>query len=236
MRHVNSDFMSLNQMLYIIGETVENPNIGLLYIDKIEDSFFDDFISTIDRDDLGLLIEARPGSDAFACAEWFVPTAIAVFIGKPYFESFLKEIGKDHYTALKNALSKLCTKTVSSRRFEPLILASSPGKANQNNPYTLSFSIMADTGDGYNFKLMLPKFNDSFNYQEATEKFIDFVAEYHSERELSRAFEIMRLSKIPGGTVLVRYNPESFDIEWQDYLTPEIRARVNVQQENTADS
>jgi len=215
---------------------VENPNIGLLYVDKIDDSFFHDFISTIDRDDLGLLVEARSESAPFACAEWFLPTAIAVFLGKPYFESFLKEMGKDHYTLLKNALSGLCVKTVSNRRFEPVILTSSPKKTNKNNPYTLSFSIMADTGDGYNFKLMLPKLNDGFNYQKATDKFLDFVAEYHSERELSRAFEIIKFSKIPGGTVLVRYNPESSDIEWQDYLPQEIRARVNIQQENRADS
>lgn len=207
---------------------MQKPNIGILYEDSIEESFFDEFILTVSHDDLGLLVEGRPEFGPYACAEWFVPTAIAVFLGKPYFESFLKEMGRDHYALLKSGISDLCIKTVSKRRFEPVLMASNEGKINPSNPYTLSFSVMAETESGYDFKLLLPKLSDSFDYQKATEKFIDFVADYHSDGELSQAFEIISLSGIPGGTVLVRYNSETSMIEWQDYLPPEIRAQVSV--------
>lgn len=226
----------MRKALYVIGEIVQKPNVGVLYVDRIEDTFFDEFISTVDRNDLGLLVEGRPESGPFACAEWFIPTAIAVFLGKPYFESFLKEMGKDHYTLLKKGISNLCFKTVSSRRFEPILMSCQDGKLNQNNPYTLSFSVMAETGSGYNFKLLLPKLNEDFDYHKATEKFMDFIADYHSDGELSQAFEIIRLSGVPGGTVLVRYNPETLKIERQDHLPPKVRERVSVQQENAADS
>ncbi len=211
---------------------MQKPNVGIVYVDKIEKEFFNEFKSTVDRNGLGLLIEERPEVGPLACAEWFIPTAIVVFLGKPYFESFLREMGKDHYTFLKKGLSSLCVKTVLSRRFEPVLMASSraPGKVNSNNPYTLSFSIMAETGSGYNFKLLLPKSTKGFNYQVATDKFIDFVAEYHSDGELSRAYDIIKLSGFPGGTVLVRYDPETKSIEWQDPIPPEVRARVSVQQ------
>ena len=226
----------LNKLLYAIGEIVQKPNVGVLYVDRIEDSFFDEFISTVDRDDLGLLVEGRPESGPFACAEWFIPTAIAVFLGKPYFESFLKEMGKDHYSLLKKGISGLCVKTVSSRRFEPVLMSSPSGKINQSNPYTLSFSVMADTGDGYSFKLLLPKLKEDFDYHKATDRFMDFIADYHSDGELSQAFDTIKLSDAPGGTVLVRYNPKTSKIEWQDHLPSEVRARLNVQQENAADS
>ncbi|HRO97757.1 MAG TPA: hypothetical protein PLY79_11965 [Ferruginibacter sp.] len=215
---------------------MQKQNIIVLYVDRIEESFFDEFISTVDRSDLGLLVEGRPEPGPFACAEWFIPTAIAVFLGKPYFESFLKEMGKDHYTLLKEGISRLCAKTVSSRRFEPVLMSSLGGKINQNNPYTLSFSVMAEARNGYNFKLLLPKLSNDFDYHKATDKFMDFMADYHSDDELSHAFKIIKLSGLPRGTILVKYNPETSRIEWQDHLPPEIRERVNVQQENPTDS
>jgi len=221
--------------LYVTGEIVQKPNIGVLYVDRIEGSFFEDFISTVDRDDLGLVVEGRPDPGPFACAEWFIPTAIAVFLGKPYFESFLKEMGKDHYTLLKKGISGLCVKTVVSRRFEPVLMSSTGGKINKNNPYTLSFSVMAEAENGYNFKLLLPKVSD-FDYQKAIDIFMDFMADYHSDGELSLAVEIIKLSGIPGGTVLVKYNSETSRIEWQDPIPPEVRERGSVQQENAADS
>lgn len=215
---------------------MQKPNVGVLHVDRIEESFFDEFISTVDRNDLGLMVEGRPEPGPFACAEWFIPTAIAVFLGKPYFESFLKEMGKDHYNLLKKGISELCVKTVSSRRFEPALMSSPGGKINQNNPYTLSFSVMAETGSGYNFKLLLPKLSNGFDYHKATDMFMDFIADYHSDGELSQAFEIIKLIGVPGGTILVKYNPETSRIEWQDHLPPKVRERVNVQQENAADS
>lgn len=215
---------------------MQKPNVRVLYADRIEESFFDEFISTVDRNDLGLMLEGRPEPGPFACAEWFIPTAIAVFLGKPYFESFLKEMGKDHYNLLKKGISGLCVKTVSSRRFEPVLMSSQGGKVNQNNPYTLSFSVMAETGNGYNFKLLLPKLIESFDHLKAIDIFMDFIADHHSDGELSQAFEVIKLSGVSGGTILVKYNPETSRIEWQDHLPPEVRARVSIQQENAADS
>lgn len=205
---------------------MQKPNVGVLYIDMIELSFFDEFISTVDRDDLGLLVKGRPESGPFACVEWFIPTAIAVFIGKPYFESFLNEMGKDHYSLLKKGIAGLCIKTVSSRRLEPVLMASPSSKITRENPYTLSFSVIAEAGNGYNFKLLLPKIDNSFNYHRATDKFIDFIADYHSDGEFSLAAEIIKISDAPGGTILITYNSDADKIEWKDHLPSEVRSRT----------
>lgn len=212
------------------------PNIGVVYTDKIEDSFFDEFVSTLYQEDLDLQVIGRPEPGPFACAEWFIPTVVAVFISKPYFQSFLKEMGKDHYHLVKKGVSELCAKTVSSRRFEPVLMSSSGGKINEKNPYTLSFSILAESGSGYTFKLLIPKFGDDYNYQKATESFLDFVAEYHSEGDLSRAADIIKGTGMPGGTILVSYNTETSQIDWQDHLPPEIRKGMSVQQRKSADT
>ncbi len=44
---------------------------------------------------------------AWAAAEWIIPGIIAIYILKPYFESFLAEAGKDHYKLLRNKLGEL---------------------------------------------------------------------------------------------------------------------------------
>ena len=52
----------------------------------------------------------------------------------------------------------------------------------------------------------------------------------------SAASEQVSRSGAPGGTILVSYNPETGLIEWCDHVPPEVRAQMNVQQENVADS
>jgi hypothetical protein len=45
-----------------------------------------------------------------ASLEWTVPTIVAVYFLKPYFESFLKEAGKDSYETLKGFAKKMLEK------------------------------------------------------------------------------------------------------------------------------
>ncbi|WP_152632822.1 hypothetical protein [Pseudomonas fluorescens] len=78
------------------------PTIGISHISQIETAIFDDFASEISHPALVFDIETRPAPAPYAAIEWLVPTTIILFIGKAYFEEFLKEMGKDHYHILKN--------------------------------------------------------------------------------------------------------------------------------------
>ena len=64
------------------------------------------FIERIDSDVLKSnelkLVQKQKAMGPSASLEWIVPSAIGVYLLKPYFESFLKEMGKDHYGVLKN--------------------------------------------------------------------------------------------------------------------------------------
>ncbi|MCC2604418.1 hypothetical protein [Planctobacterium marinum] len=204
------------------GIDMKGTNVGVVHIDVIEESFFDEFVATVDQMEVGLDLKKMPKPGPFACAEWFIPTTIAVFLGKPYFESFLKEVAKDHYEFLKKGISELCDKTIKTRRFEPT-LYSSAGKKNNDNPYTLSFSVIAETASGFTFKLLLPKLCDEFEYQKATDAFLDFMADYYSAGELSQAYEIIKMNGRHRGQILVKYNQDTSKIEWQDDLPPKVR-------------
>ena len=214
---------------------MQKPQVGILYTESFDNSIFEEFLSEVEHDGLDLQIQETPESGPFATVEWFIPTAIIAFIGKSYFEEFLKEMGKDHYNALKSSLAKLTQKTVSQPRIEPMLMSSS-GKVSSNNPYSMAYSIVAEGNDGYRFKLLIPKYSPSVNYEAIVLTFMDFISEYHVLGMDSAASEQISRSGVPRGAILVSYNPETDSIEWRDHLPPEVRARMSVQQENVADS
>jgi hypothetical protein len=83
------------------------PHLAIVQIDTVPEEFLSHFTTIVRTDGLSLLVQSRP-SLPYAGIEWYMPTALFVYIAKPYFESFLKEMGKDHYEVLKNGL-RACT-------------------------------------------------------------------------------------------------------------------------------
>lgn len=214
---------------------MHKPHLGIVHLDRIDRSFFNDFESEVGHSELELKIDGRPELGPFASVEWFIPTAIVAFIGKAYFEEFLKEMGKDHYKSLKSSLTKLTKKSISQSRLEPVLMGT-PGKIRQDNPYSMAYSIMAEGKDGYNFKLLIQKYSPDINYESIVIKFMEFIADYHlTGDDSSAALEICK-SGSPRGTVLVHLNTETGQIEWRDHVPPEVRARVAAQQESSANS
>lgn len=222
-------------MLYVIGENVQKPQIGILHAERFESSIFEEFALEVEHDDLDLQIQKTPDPGPFLTLEWFIPTAIIAFIGKAYFEEFLKEMGKEHYKVLKSSLVKLTTKTISQPRIEPTLMSSS-GKVSKDNPFSMAYSIVAEGNNGYKFKLLIPKYSQNINYESIVLKFMDFISDYYVFGLDSHASQQIALSGERRGTILVYYNFETGVIEWRDPLPAGVRARMNVQQENIADS
>jgi hypothetical protein len=81
-------------------------HIGFSYQEDIPKQFMSDLIDTISVDGLFLKSESHK-PNIFATMEWAIPTMIIAYIAKPYFESFLKEAGKDHYQLLKKGFIQL---------------------------------------------------------------------------------------------------------------------------------
>lgn len=63
---------------------------------------------------ISIFIKKRE-SQIYASIEWAVPTALALYVAKPFFESFLLEAGKDLYGYLKELISKAL---VNAKRLE----------------------------------------------------------------------------------------------------------------------
>lgn len=209
---------------------MQHPHILISHVELIPSEWAEDFKEELV--DLDIFIEKRENDGPYAGLEWFLPTFLAVYIAKPYFSAFIQEAGKEHYHKLKNSLSSLTKKSMRNPRVEPYILGTS-GKVNQVNPYTMIFSIMAEGKDGYTFKLLLPKYAAHIDYDEIINTFVYFLAEFHESNDLGAMLSNIGVVGLPHKQILLRYNPETTKIEWQDHMPEEVRAKQRITSAST---
>ena len=109
---------------------MENTQVALIYEQDIDKKVFNTFIDAISNNRLLLKTIPVEKRGPFAGMEWLVPTAILVYVGKSYFDGFLKEMGKDHYQLLKKGFYSLWEKLVSPESPQLVLVTgnSSPNK------------------------------------------------------------------------------------------------------------
>ena len=184
---------------------MNNIHITLIHDCNIESELFSSFASEIKNDNLRVLVkgDTHPLQDGMACYEWLIPPLVLAYIAKSYFDGFLKEAGKDHYTALKNMISKVGEDVLVKQRIEPRLYATE-GKLNPDNPYSIAFSIISEAHDGKKFRLLVPKYFDGVNYSEIVNEFMDFTYQHHFDTD---DYEISN------GFILLHYNFPTKKIE-----------------------
>jgi hypothetical protein len=149
-------------------------DIGVSYVNRFEAEPFDEFARSIQAPTLRTETEARELEEFRAGIEWLLTTAAFVFITKSYFGSFLKEMGKDHYTILKNALKLLTGKVLG--RFGPrLTPIGSAGKVRKDDPYSLASSLYVDLGEVKKAKLLFQHNMKPEDIDKAVETFGDLI-------------------------------------------------------------
>lgn len=182
-----------------------HPHLVLLHEDSIPREFFAEFEHTIATDGLEIQVKSRPTGTVFAGIEWLMPTAIVAYIAKPYFESFLKEMGKDHYDLLKRGLKKLYSR-VAGPKTPKVTLVSTAGKTAKEQPYSFYFSVVTEVTDKVRFKLLVPQPITELEYETLISAYLYFVEHVHADTLHEES--LMRFKNAPnlGGTILVRYD------------------------------
>lgn len=199
------------------GEIMESPDIGVAYNEHLPSELFIEFKDSLNNNNLNILVESQPDNGPYACPEWFMLTAGAVYIAKSYFDGFLKEVGKDHYKKLKNNLSCLTNNVMSRPKIEPVLIGTK-GKVSLNNPYSLAFSIYAEANDGNRFKLLLPKPSSDNEYSKIICAFLEFLNDFHSGIKVLEDTGFNMQTRPPSGMIFVHMNPETKQIEWLNHL------------------
>jgi hypothetical protein len=134
-----------------------------------------------------------------------MPTAIVAYLAKPYFESFLKEMGKDHYGLVKEGLKKLYARVAGPAAPE-VSLVSTAGKVDKGQPYSLFFSVVVGGPDGSRFKLLIPRPISETEYALAIEAFLEFAERLYSQNLDEGFVTALKAIRHVGQTILVVYD------------------------------
>ncbi|NOS96909.1 MAG: hypothetical protein HOP25_00355 [Methylotenera sp.] len=160
----------------------------------------DDFISFFDELDNHEIThqfeQKEPGM--YASLEWLIPTGIALYITKSYFDGLFKEIGKDHYQWIKKSFSNIYCKALGSEpEFEYKIF--SAGKQKMPVYFSGNLSIVYSTQSGSKIKLLFPLDITHDDYTNSCEQFFRLLESYETgmlDNSLSAEIEIQIAQKM----------------------------------------
>lgn len=183
------------------------PDIGLIYVESLENGSFAEFGRDIATDGLDVRIESTPDPGPYAGIEWLLPTAVLVFLGKSYFDGFLKEAGKDHYQVLKKALQKVSSKFFGQGAPKGRTVFTR-GKVKSETPkYSIIYSVMAQLDDDLKVKLLIQSnFDPNLTY-EAQEAFLDFLSSVYDETFTADSVKGISEAKPISNMLLLAYDP-----------------------------
>ena len=196
------------------------PPIAIFYTNSIPEETFSDFLRLVSPTGLDVQVKSRPSDGIYAGLEWLMPTAVIIFIGKPYFDSFFSEMGKDHYSMLKAGLKALRTKFFGSKA-PKFIKVGTQGKLTVSQFYSFVFSIVAEAEPGLRFKLLLQSEASEDEYEEIINAFFNFLAEYHSGNLAIATVDMLQKGRVVGDILLISYNLKSKAIEAIDPIPVE---------------
>lgn len=159
--------MDYNQHHLIITVPNELPDIDI-------DSLINDIKST----GVNVGVEKFEFSQPFNALEWAIPTLVVTYLIKPYFDGFLKEMGKDNYLILKDWLKKIANK-LRTIKVVTITADGSEGKENKNNTQSKSFSLILQTKNGKNIKLLFDNDLTKEDWDNAIDMLLDYAIEHY---------------------------------------------------------
>ena len=193
------------------------PHIAIVRVETVPMEMLFDFVRDVEADGLRLSVESRPDPGPMAGIEWLLLPAVFVYLGKSYTDGFLKEMGKDHYIALKGGLQSLHKKFFGPTA-PAVTLFGTIGKVRPDPPFSLVFSILAEGGDGLTIKLLIARQASAAEYEATVEAFLEFVDRFHGGALDDETVESLRGARVIGRTLLVAYNAASQRIEPVDSM------------------
>lgn len=163
---------------------------------------------------LKVLVESAPMIGTRAALDWLMPTAIVAYIAKSYFESFLREMGKDHYAITKKTLNNLHAR-IQSKFGERLRKVASKGKVSHDAYiYSPVFSIEAQSPFGFKIKLLVQTEIQPEHFNLAVEAFLRLLSESYGTEEVSEQSKSLLSNNTIGSVLLVCFNHKTGELEY----------------------
>jgi hypothetical protein len=173
-----------------------------------------------------IISEKEFKNEAYASLDWFIPSALGVYILKPYFEAFLKEAGKDHYLALKTAIAEKIVPKLLTKDAPHKIKRITTGGKFKESYFSGSFSISSSINyydKEVAITLLFPENSDNDYCAKAIDKFSSFVSKYN-DQELGDL--IQKNNKFPISASCFWYNSVSDEIELLDVIQSAMKKQI----------
>jgi hypothetical protein len=120
--------------------------------EDIRPEFVGDFISTLSQ--LGIPYQHEETERRiYSALEYYIPTALLIFLAKPFFDGFLKKAGEDSYAAFRRALASLVVRTA---RVKVHVVTSGDYKIQRDSPFSRIISVYCNSASGLRLKFLMP--------------------------------------------------------------------------------
>lgn len=178
----------------------KTPDIYISISDFFSDEYIDSIENDLKTDNLELVVQTTKQGSSFAAQEWVVPSLIGVYVLKSYFDGFLKEAGKHHYSLLKNWLTTN-TEILKPITTRTVVAVGSDNKIDPSNTQSKTFSIQSIILDGVTLKFL---FDDNLSIEQWQTSSISalILLEEYFENKPNNQLEIMLTSARPQGQML----------------------------------
>lgn len=121
----------------------------------------------------------RREPEIFAAVEWLLPTAVMLFLGRKFIDTFAVEAAKDAYPIVKSALSRLIRRTCGPYRdIKSTSVSLPPGKASAGPTAVLTVLVIAADDRRAHFRFP-PELPDSL-HAKALEGFLTAAKQLES--------------------------------------------------------
>ena len=206
-----------------MNEQRDTTPILLVHEQNVPQAAIQSISDALTRDNTGFQVEVRDGNRVWASGEWFVPTAVILFLTRSYWDGFLKEAGKDHYGVVKRAAKAAWSRFFGDKPMVRRTLVGSANKVTAPPTYSLTFSIQTVIRD-VNVKLLLRNDCTQDGLETAVDAFLAFVTTVLAELEAHGDAAPLQHALRTGHVLLVSYNQTSGRIELLDPRPPSMRS------------
>jgi hypothetical protein len=149
----------------------------------VSESRYVEAVADLEAANFPTLIERREPA-FFAALTYLIPTAIVLYLLKPYSEKFLTKLAEDNYDSCKLALKKLWATCLADNRQLRQQLIGTKGKISETS-LGAELSFLATTVDGQNFVLLFPNGISTSDFLAAVTLFYSLIADHDNNLELS---------------------------------------------------
>lgn len=141
---------------------------------EFPDQIFDIYKNELNAPELKLDIRKTPPRGPYNMIEWAIPTLIGMYIFKTYFDTFLKEMAKEHYKILSGWLKKTANDS-RSIKVTTVTAAESTQKINKSNTQSRVFSIKSTTNTGINITFLFDESLNNEQWASAIDKLLNIL-------------------------------------------------------------